>query len=193
ILETRPETEFSAAGWAGCMALPRVLSLNSKDDLLMKVATPAEALREKKIVSVTPGTSTEERTNALRALTISNLAGELRWIVAAGAFSLTLADSKGSWWSLKISRAGAATTMQVNEKVIESPLPAASSGEHAFHLLLDGSVAEFFCDDLHVLTLRIYRQPSGPLHLQFDEGDLAALHQFQAWQLRPISSDRLTS
>ncbi len=29
IPETRPEAEFSAAGWAGCMALPRVLSLGS--------------------------------------------------------------------------------------------------------------------------------------------------------------------
>jgi hypothetical protein len=67
------------------------------------------------------------------------------------------------------------------------------AGERTFHLLLDASVAEFFCDDLHVLTSRIYRPPSGPLHLQFGESDLAALRQFQAWQLRPISSDRLTS
>ncbi|HEY1423023.1 MAG TPA: glycoside hydrolase family 32 protein, partial [Candidatus Acidoferrum sp.] len=165
ILETRPETEFSAAGWAGCMALPRVLSLNSKNDLLMKVASQAEALREKKTATVTPEISSKERASALRAITISNLAGELRWTAAAGAFSLTLADSNGPWWSLQTSQTSNETLLQVNEKTIELPTPVA--GERTFHLLLDASVAEFFCDDLHVLTSRIYRPPSGPLHLQF--------------------------
>jgi hypothetical protein len=79
----------------------------------------------------------------------------------------------------------------VNEKTIV--LPARISSELTFHLLLDGSVVEFFCDDWHALTSRIYRQPSGPLHLQFGEGDQAALRQLEAWQLRPISSDRLTT
>jgi beta-fructofuranosidase len=191
IPETRPEAEFSAAGWAGCMALPRILTLDAKDDLLMKVAKEAEALRGKKIANVTSGTPPNERANVLRTLVIPNLAGELRWTVAAGVFSLTLADSNGPWWSLKVSPAGTETRLQVNEKTIV--LPARISGERTFHLLLDGSVVEFFCDDLHALTSRIYRQPRGPLHLRFGEGDQAALRQLEAWQLRPISSDRLTT
>jgi hypothetical protein len=171
------------------MALPRVLSLNSKSDLLMKVASQAEALREKKIATVTPETSSKERANALRAFTIANLAGELRWTVAASEISLMLADANGPWWSLKASRTGNGTTLQVGEKIIE----LSASGGHTCHLFLDGSVAEFFCDDLHVLTSRIYRRPSGPLHLQFGEGDLAAMLRFEAWQLRAISPDRLTT
>ena len=191
IPETRPEAEFSAAGWAGCLALPRVLSLDGQNDLKMNVAPQAESLREKKLASIAPETPSKERAKVLHALTVVNLAGELRWTVAPGAFSLTLADANGSWWSLKTSQTRAGATLQVNEKVIE--LPAGPSGELTFHLLLDGSVAELFCDDLQVLTSRIYRQPSGPLHLQFGEGDLGALRQFEAWQLRPISSDRLTT
>lgn len=191
IPETRPEAEFRGAGWAGCMALPRVLSLDAQNDLKMHVAPQAESLRGKKVASITPETSSKERENALHALTVVDLAGELRWTVAAGAFRLTLADANGSWWSVKISQTSAGARLQVNEKVID--LPAGSSGELTFHLLLDGSVAELFCDNLQVLTSRIYRQPSGSLHLQFGEGDLGALRRFEAWQLRPISSDRLTT
>jgi len=38
IPETRPEAEFSAAGWAGCMSLPRVLSVGAGDVLAIEVS-----------------------------------------------------------------------------------------------------------------------------------------------------------
>ena len=191
IPETRPEAEFSAAGWAGCMALPRDLSLSPQNDLLMKVAAPAKVLREKQIAHVTPGTSPGERSKLLRDLAITNLAGELLWVATAKDFTLALADANGPWWSLKTSLSGTARILQVNEKVIE--LPSTAGGELSFHLFLDGSVTEFFCEDSHVLTSRIYRQPSGPLKLRLGERDESALLGFEAWQLRPISSDRLTT
>lgn len=62
-----------------------------------------------------------------------------------------------------------------------------------FHLLLDASVAELFCNDLHVLTSRIYRKPNGPLRVQVSDSELSALLTLETWQLRAISSDRLTS
>jgi len=79
----------------------------------------------------------------------------------------------------------------VNDKSIEFLTQA--SDELKFHLLLDASVAEFFCDDLQVLTSRIYRKPSGALRLQVTESDLRSLREFRGWQLRPISADRLTN
>ncbi len=45
ITETRPDADLIAAGWAGAMSLPRVLSLNSDYELEMKVATAAQKLR----------------------------------------------------------------------------------------------------------------------------------------------------
>jgi hypothetical protein len=59
--------------------------------------------------------------------------------------------------------------------------------------MLDASVAEFFCNDRQVLTSRIYRRPGGPLSVYLIDPDLSALRGFEAWQLHPISPDRLTA
>ena len=45
IPETRPDAELIAAGWAGVMSLPRVLSLSSENDLQMEIAPAAQRLR----------------------------------------------------------------------------------------------------------------------------------------------------
>ncbi len=47
IPETRSESEFSQAGWAGCMSLPRVLTLDTAGHLKMRVASQAAELRSK--------------------------------------------------------------------------------------------------------------------------------------------------
>jgi hypothetical protein len=72
-------------------------------------------------------------------------------------------------------------------------LPASTKTEREFHLYLDASVAELICDRKHAITTRIYRKPEGPLRLVLGDSDLAQLTTLEAWQLRPISSDRLTS
>jgi len=191
IPEQRPEPEFSAAGWAGCMALPRLLSLSSENDLEMRAAPAASSLRDKKLASLSVQTSPKERARALHSIQIENLAGELTWRMAIASFSFTLGDGTGPWWSLRVEHSASRSTLQVNEKLIELALSAA--GEMRFHLLLDASVAELFCNDLHVLTSRIYRKPNGPLRAQMSDSELSALLQFEVWQLRPISPNRLTA
>jgi beta-fructofuranosidase len=191
IPETRPKEEFSAAGWAGCMALPRVLSLSEKNDLEMHIAPQSESLRGKKLASVSPATPSETRAKALAGIEIENVGGEFVWQTAGGDFSMSIADDSGPWWSLKVEKKDSATVLQVNEKRIE--IAALDPGEMDFRLVLDGSVTEFFCDSLHALTTRIYRKPTGLLRLQLAEADVARLRSLQAWNLRPISTDRLTT
>jgi beta-fructofuranosidase len=191
IPEERPQAEFSAAGWAGCMALPRVLSVSGGNDLEIRAAPLLSSLRDKKLASLVAQTSPTERTRALNSVQIENLAGEMSWRMATGPFSFALGDTTGAWWSLKISRSASRLTLRVNEKSIE--LPASDASEMRFHLLLDASVAELFCNDLHVLTSRIYRKPNGPLRVQVSDSEPSALLTLEAWQLRPISRDRLTS
>jgi hypothetical protein len=58
---------------------------------------------------------------------------------------------------------------------------------------LDASVAELICDRQQVLTTRLYRKPDGLLGTRVSDNDLPALISLEAWQLRPISSDRLTT
>ncbi len=191
IPETRPEAALRAAGWAGCMALPRVLTLNLQNDLEMRVAPAAQSLRERKLATVGSQASSEVRSGTIRSLTIQNLAGELLWKTGPEPSSLMIRDSVGPWWSVKVSQSGTNTILHVNEKAIE--LRAKSANEIKFHLFLDASVAEFFCNDLHVVTSRIYRKPSGPLHIQINDSDLGGLKALEAWQLSPISADRLTT
>jgi beta-fructofuranosidase len=190
IPERRPDSELIAAGWAGCMALPRSVSLSAQNDLQMKIAPVAQVLRGKKLCAVNAKDSDEARTKSIAALEITGIAAELLWRANA-PFSLALADAEGPWWSLTVAKSAAATTLQVNGKSIE--IPETISADFHFHLLLDGSVAEMFCNDLHVMTSRIYRKPSGSLSLKISASDLPALEQLEAWQLRPISPDRLTT
>jgi beta-fructofuranosidase len=191
IPETRTQAEFSAAGWAGCMALPRVLSLNANSDLEMRAAPSAESLRAKPLSSVSPDAPQEVRTKMLAAIEMGNVAGELVWQTAAGPFSMTIVDDGGARWSMKTEMRDSTTVLYVNERKIE--LPAQGSGEMDCRLMLDASVAEFFCNSLHVVTSRTYRRPVGRLRLQLAESDAARLRSLRAWNLRPISTDRLTT
>jgi beta-fructofuranosidase len=191
IPETRPEVEFSAAGWAGCMALPRVLSLNSDGILEMQVAPAAQALRAKSFVLPQQQAGTSHFVHAMEDFQIENLAGEIAWRTKSPRSTFTLQDRSGHWWSAKLEPKGAAATLTVNGISLE--VPVGPKSEIEFHLFLDASVAELICDRQHILTTRIYRKPDGPLHVRVSDTDLPALTSFQAWQLRPISPDRLTT
>jgi hypothetical protein len=81
--------------------------------------------------------------------------------------------------------------LTVNGQSIDVP-PAADS-QHSFHLFLDASVAELICDQKHAITSRIYRTPAGPLRISPTESDLGQLTSLEAWQMRAISRDRLTT
>jgi beta-fructofuranosidase len=191
IPEKRPDSELIAAGWAGSMALPRVLSLDKQGDLQMSVAPAALSLRARKIFTFTSKSSPKEAPRVVRSMIIDNLSGELLWRAESGAHSLALEDASGSWWNLTVTPSASGFNLQVNGQSIQIPLP--TEGAWKFHLFLDASVAEFFCNDLHVITSRIYRKPLGPLHLQVAGTDLNLLRELDVWQLRPISADRLTT
>jgi beta-fructofuranosidase len=192
IPETRPEAEFSAAGWAGCMAMPRVLSLDSRGILEMVFAPEAQTLRAKSFVLPRRHASVSETNQALEEIQIENVAGEIAWKTKSPNCQFSLADGSGTWWSAKMAARGdAAVILTVNGTSFELPLRSANEVE--FHLFLDASVAELICNRQHALTTRIYRKPDGPLHARISDNDLFATTLLEARQLRPISPDRLTT
>jgi beta-fructofuranosidase len=188
IPEKRAEAEYSAAGWAGCMALPRVLSLDANGELEMRVAAEARSLRAKEFV-VPEKAEMSARSAAFREIKIEELCGELAWKVRRGGAELQLADGSGPWWSMSLEEGGSAAKLTVNGVSVD--LAAASGRE--FHLFVDASVAELICDNTHALTTRIYRKPDRPLGVVIKGSDLGGVESFQAWQLKPISRDRLTT
>jgi beta-fructofuranosidase len=201
IPEKRPEVEFSAAGWAGCMALPRLLSIGTDGGLEMRVASEAQMLRARTFVLPQQQVASSERGRVLRSIQIENVCGELAWKTVATRSSFALADHTGPWWSLDLHPQGAkdsgsqqnGATARLTVNGISMDLPASSQLEREFHLHIDASVAELLCDRKHFITTRIYRPPDGPLRIILGDSDLSQLTSLQAWPLRPISSDRLTT
>jgi beta-fructofuranosidase len=188
ITEKRSDDELRAAGWAGCMALPRVLSLSADGDLEMRIAAEAQSLREEPFNMY--GFSTTERISLARRFEIRNIAGELFWSSLAPRFTLSVADRAGIWANVTINVEGPITKLTLNDTTIE--MPSSRNPQHELRLFLDGSVAELICDNQHAITSRIYRKPDGPLRIS-PESSFAQIAWLNMWPLRPISSDRLTS
>ena len=191
IPERRPSAESSAAGWAGLLALPRVLTLDRENDLAMRLAPAAESLRAKEFRSITRETPSEARGQILASIEIANVAAEIAWKSAPGRVALSIRDDSGPWWSLDAEPSASSLTLRINQEQMELPLP--DSREWECHLVLDASVAEFFFNHRHALTTRVYRRPQGPLRLESSGRDLSRLVSLSAWQLDPISRDRLTT
>jgi beta-fructofuranosidase len=187
IPEKRPEPELIAAGWAGCMALPRVLSLSPEGELEMTTAPETQSLREK-AYSLSPKNSAKD-SEVLKFILIEDLRAELAWKPAAQNLALTLEDHSGPWWSASLAKNNSATTLTVNGITVR--IPDDANGAHKFRLFLDASVAELIVDRRYAITSRIYRRPDGPLHIKLEPDSRFA--SFEGWQLRPISRDRLTT
>ena len=68
--------------------------------------------------------------------------------------------------------------------------PLTGAGVH-LHMFFDGSVLEIRANETTFITARIYEIPAGPLGIKL-EGSLEDA-VLDAWQMKPISPDRLTA
>jgi beta-fructofuranosidase len=187
IPEKRPDDELRAAGWAGCMALPRALSLTADGDLEMQVSPQVEALRVTSFNMY--GFSTAERISLARKFEIEDIAGEFFWGSSAPRFTLSLADQAGTWVRVSVDAEGTVAKLTLNETTIE--LPPTQNRDHKLRMFLDGSVAELICNNRHAITSRVYRKPDGPLRIS-PESSFPQIYELNVWQLRAISNNRLT-
>jgi len=190
IPETRPEAEHRAAGWAGAMALPRILSLNADNELQMDVAPVAKTLRATN-TRVSKDMSAAAREEALSGLRIKDLAAEISAEFqpkSNGSCSLTLRpDSGEAFATITVSAKG--DGWQLDAPGFSAPLSQPANRPLRLHLFLDGSVLEIFANGTTVATARIYKAPTSPLRIE-TSGELVAL---DVWQVQPISKDRLTT
>jgi beta-fructofuranosidase len=177
IPEARPDADLITAGWAGAMSLPRMLSLNSQNELQTEVVPDVGKLRA-------------DQSGNIDAVRIKDTAAEMvvHLHPKADEFKLRLYSDAGDFVSISCSHHSGSRELRVN--TIAAPLPSAPGSPVRLHMFLDGSVLELFANETVALTARVYQIPSGPLRLKL-EGDatIASLH---AWQMKPISKDRLT-
>lgn len=188
IPERRPEAEHRAAGWAGAMALPRVLSLSSNGELETVPAPEVDMLR---------GTHTSIRGSApdaktkLDALRIRDLAAELQLECAADRpLAIELRAEDGARFA-EVAYDPAASGNELRFNNTRAAVATARGEPLRLRLLVDGSVLELFANRTTAVTERIYAVPRGPLRIAIP--DLSALRALDLWPMKPISRDRLTS
>ena len=188
--ETRPDADLIAAGWAGVMSLPRIVSQSPAGELQTRVSPTARMLRGEP-TRIDTSQSPASRLKALDALSIHELSAELELelLPKSDAFTLRLQSSDGPVfatiaWSVDAGK----RKLRVND--VTAPLAGPAESPVRLHLFLDGSVLEVFANDTTALTARIYKNASPRLRLAVEgNAEIAALN---LWEMNPISKDRLT-
>jgi beta-fructofuranosidase len=193
--ETRSPEECIAAGWAGVMALPRVLTLGPDNELRMEVPPEFRSLRHSVQTLLKPQNS-ETVAAALARMPIQNRAGMIVCKFKAGdsAAALELRDSgqDAPLFTIAIKPVGANGNPSVTIGDQTLPLFPDRDGISTLNLWLDGSVIETFFDNKVAMTARCYTPYSGDLHLAWT-GATDALKSLSVSGVTPISNDRLTT
>jgi beta-fructofuranosidase len=192
IPEKRPDAELIAAGWAGCMALPRVLSLAADGTLEMDFPREIKSLQRAPVSLKSGYLIVPDAPNVrIEEIKLENLAFELAWISTRNSWSFTLTDTVGAWLSVGFSLADSGARVKMNDVTFDIPL--ADPKWDRFRMIVDGSVVETICNQREALTLRVYRKPAGPLTLTTHVSENSGFAWGEAWQMNAISKDRLTS
>lgn len=191
IQETRPEMQFRPAGWAGCMSLPRKLTLDSTGNVVMKVLPEVEELRTSEWALPGKEPGAEARQTALGKMELREAAAEIELHIAPKAFQMELSDGHKTVVSLTYDPTKAGQELQVGTQF--ASLPATDATEHEIHLYLDASVVECIANGLVAVTARVYQAPKGKLRPVVPAAKLEALNSLIIWPLRAISADRLTT
>lgn len=193
IPEARPEAEFSAAGWAGCMSLPRILRVEKNGDLGMYFLPQLEQLRAGSWFHMDkrhPLEPIDQEVRTLRAGVILEPSIELQLLAHPRRFRVDLADDEGTLISIGYDPEKTGAEWTLNGKNV----PLRPWNDNIFiRLYWDGSVVEAIANLLRSCTVRVYRAPKGPVRAVFSDADLEALISLAATKILPISPDRLTA
>jgi beta-fructofuranosidase len=194
--ETRPRAETTQAGWSGCISLPRVLTLSDDRKLQIVVAPELELLRQSKVSTENPMTMGSDA--AITLGKIRERSGEIvcKFRASADACSLELQAqaTTGTQSLLKIafSYANGKPMAAIGDRLL--PLSPASDHVSIVRIWLDGSVVETFLDNRQAMTTRCYEPADQAGEVQVTwSGSPGQLKDYSVFQLRPISSDRLTT
>jgi beta-fructofuranosidase len=170
VQETRTPAECSVAGWAGAMALPRVLSLGPDNRLRMDVPPEFGSLR-------TPSQRL-----------IQGRAGEIDCKFKAGSNACGI-ELRSSGTSLFAVHYDGASSLKIGEQTV--PLSPDRDGLASVRLFIDGSIIETFVNSKEAVTARCYTLSAGDIEVVWT-GARDALSSLEVSSITPISKDRLT-
>lgn len=146
ITETRPEAEYSRAGWAGMMSLPRILTLNGSD-LQIRPAAQTERLR---------GLRNPQPAH------LPNTQQEFRCVLQSGAkgepLPYRISDAAGPLLDIRRDEGQSPRIIRVDDIHVE--IPESLPTRAGLHIFIDNSVIEIFIDSRFCVTRRFYARSS---------------------------------
>jgi beta-fructofuranosidase len=202
IKEGRSDEAQRAAGWAGVMSLPRVLSLRPDGLLGVEPALEVEVLRGEHYrltgIVLTPASSgaLEDVRGACLEIVAAFEPGDAKQVGVKVRCSPDGAEQTCIVYDrlarrLVLNRERSSLSPEVDRGVHEGPLDLASGERLKLHVFLDRSVVEIFANGRACLTSRIY--PSLPdslgVHL-FAHGGSANLTSLDVWEMGSIWAAR---
>jgi beta-fructofuranosidase len=172
IQETRPQADYSAAGWAGMMSLPRRLSVEN-GVLIMAPAPEITSLR----TAPRTGSAVRRLPTAAQEIRLS-----LQPTTSSSPFEQSFVDIQGAAILLRADPQLSPGTARIGNK----EMSGIDKGPLDLHIFLDHSVAEIFLNHRHVITHRYYaRTPMEPAVAIILGGNWQITRQ-QAWSLKSI-------
>jgi beta-fructofuranosidase len=180
VQETRTPDDCRAAGWAGAMALPRVLSLGPDNTLRMDVPPEFGGLRKN-----------TQKVQAAQTVPIENRAAEIVFSFKAGENACGLELRAGATPLFAIRYAGGnKPSLSIGaDSLLLSP---DKDGVSKINLWMDGSIIETFVDSQEAMTARCYTPSPAGIQLAWT-GAAGALKSLTVSGVTPISNDRLTT
>ncbi len=179
VQETRSPEECRAAGWAGAMALPRVLSIGSDNQLRMDVPPEFASLRN----------NTQTLNAPQGSAIIKNRAGEIvcSFKTAQGACGLQLMAGMVQLFAIHVD--GSKPSATVGSKTVA--LTPDRDGVSTVRLWIDGSIIETLVDSREAVTTRCYTPSPDGIRIK-GTGAPGVIQSLTVSGVTAISDDRLT-
>ena len=172
IPETRPESQYEQAGWAGSMALPRVLKVNCDNMLEIRPLPELQSLR----------LSDQGRSRSFNAFRGEVIA------TTFGPGSIRLGSELHPYVTIVYS---SATPLKVSIDGKDQLIRSSLDGVLSIHIFMDGSIIEVFINNAVAHTKRVYdlnlASMLTPVSIMGDTRTLVVR------ELSPISRNRLTT
>jgi beta-fructofuranosidase len=172
IPERRHEAAMRTAGWSGMMSLPRVLTLTPDGNLRQEFLPATARLRR-------PSNQLLEQLSARSSATIHEATGEF---LCTGATQLIL--TAGTTNLLTVTYSPVTHTFTTDSHTI----PLQPTDSPTLHAFIDGSVIELLIGNRIGFTKRFYYPEKIAPNIL-----IRADAPFQAWPIKPISPNRLTT
>jgi beta-fructofuranosidase len=172
ITDTRPQTEYAAAGWSGMMSLPRRLSI-ADGQLVMEPAPETASLR----TAPRTGSAVKRLPTAAQEIRLT-----LQPATSGSALEQSFVDNQGAAILLRSDPHQQPGSARIGDKEITGIAP----GPLDLHIFLDHSAAEIFINQRHAVTQRYYQRTTMEPAVAITLSSNWRITQQQAWSLKSI-------